>query len=52
MGFCKDDFEDDLNWTINKILKMKILYSKESLNPLCITEAKAEILKLLVNSHY
>ena len=44
VGFCKDDFEGDLNWTINKILKMKILYSKESSNPLCITEAKAEIL--------
>ena len=44
VGFCNDDFEDDLNWTINKILKMNILYSKESSNPLSITEAKAEIL--------
>ena len=44
MGFCTDDFEDDLNWTINKILKMNIFYSKDPSNPLCITEAKAEIL--------
>ena len=44
VGFCKDDFEDDLNWTINKILKMNIFYSKDSSNPLSVTETKAEIL--------
>ena len=44
VGFCKDDFEDDLNWTINKILKMRIFYSKDPSKPLCITETKAEIL--------
>ena len=44
VGFCKYDFEDDLNWTINKILKMRIFYSNDPSNPLSITEAKAEIL--------
>jgi len=44
VGFCNDDFEDDLNWTINKILKMRIFYSNDPSKPLSITEAKAEIL--------
>ena len=44
VGFSSDDSENDIKWSIKKILQMKILSTKNKSGLFCIKETQSEIL--------